>query len=255
MEFLNKVVLITGAAGAIGKETAVQFAKEGAKLALVDLELDALEKVAEELNMKEEDFILLTADVTIEEQVQQYVQKTKELFGRIDVFFNNAGVEGKAALTKDYPTDALNHIIDVNIKGLFWGLKYVLQVMEEQKSGSIINTSSIAGQKGLPKTSVYNASKFAVIGFTKTAAVESGASGIRVNAICPALVNSRMMRSLEQGMAPDNPEAAKALLTTKVPLGRYSEVEEVAQGVLFLASEKASFITGIALGVDGGINC
>lgn len=254
MSFANKVVLITGAAGGIGKVTARAFAREGARLGLVDLDLAALEKTARELDLPEGSYLLIPADVTKEEQVQGYVQKVKDTFGRIDVFFNNAGIEGAVALTTDYPSDDFDRVIAVNLKGVFLGLKYVLRVMAEQKSGSIINTSSIAGLKGLPNTCAYNASKYAVIGFTKTAAVEFARSGVRVNAVCPALVNTRMMRSLEKGFSPADPEAAKRALTEKVPMGRYSEAEEVAEAVLFLASEKASFTTGTIMPVDGGLS-
>lgn len=254
MSFANKVVLITGAAGGIGKVTARAFAREGARLGLVDLDLAALEKTARELDLPEGSYLLIPADVTKEEQVQGYVQKVKDTFGRIDVFFNNAGIEGAVALTTDYPSDDFDRVIAVNLKGVFLGLKYVLRVMAEQKSGSIINTSSIAGLKGLPNTCAYNASKYAVIGFTKTAAVEFARSGVRVNAVCPALVNTRMMRSLEKGFSPADPEAAKRALAEKVPMGRYSEAEEVAEAVLFLASEKASFTTGTIMPVDGGLS-
>ncbi|MEG6567927.1 SDR family NAD(P)-dependent oxidoreductase [Thermoanaerobacterium saccharolyticum] len=253
MTFQDKVVLITGAAGGIGKETAKSFAAEGAKLALVDLNMDALEKAAQDLNLQKENYLLICADVSKEEQVQQYVKKAKDHFGKIDVFFNNAGVEGKVAPITDYPSDSLDLIIDVNIKGVFYGLKYVLRVMKEQGFGSIINTSSIAGLKGMPNTSAYNASKAAVIALTKTAAVEYAGLGIRVNAVCPALVNTRMMRSLEKEFNPEDSQAAKEFLTKSVPLGRYSEPKDVSEAVLFLASEKASFITGIALEVVGGM--
>jgi len=253
MEFLNKVVLITGAAGGIGRETAKAFAKEGAKLSLVDVNFEALEQLSKELNLEEDKYLLIAADVTKEEQVERYVNETVKKFGRIDIFFNNAGVEGKVAPITEYPSDALDLVIDVNIKGVFYGLKYVLRVMKEQKSGSIINTSSIAGLKGLPNTSAYNASKAAVISLTKTAAVEFAPFGIRVNAVCPALVNTRMMRELERGFNPENPELARELLAKSVPLGRYSEPEDVVNAVLYLASDKASFITGIALEVVGGM--
>lgn len=253
MSFANKVVMITGAAGGIGKETAKAFASEGAKLALVDLNRDALQQTAQDLELKEGNYLLLPANVAKEEQVQDYVQKTKDTFGRIDVFFNNAGVEGAISLITDYPTEALNTVIDVNFKGAFWGLKYVLRVMAEQKSGSIVNMASIAGLKGMPYTSVYVATKHAVVGFTKSAAIEYATSGIRVNAVCPAMVNTRMMEAIEQGISPDNPNAAKDELLKGLPMGRYSEPREIADVVLFLASDKASFLNGIAMPIDSGM--
>ncbi|HWQ73024.1 MAG TPA: SDR family NAD(P)-dependent oxidoreductase [Desulfitobacteriaceae bacterium] len=249
----NKVVIITGAANGIGKEAVKGFANQGAKVALVDLKLSALEKVAQEFNLRKGNYLLLPADVTIEEQVEQYVQKTKDTFGKIDVFFNNAGVEGVISLITEYPAKALDSVVNVNIKGIFYGLKYVLRLMAEQKSGSIINTSSIGGLRGMPCTSAYCASKYAIIGLTKCAALEFAGSGVRVNAICPAMVNTRMMRSIEAGMNSDNPNAAKDEYTNMIPVGRYGEPDDVVQLVLFLASENASFITGATLAVDGGL--
>ncbi|MDD4347040.1 MAG: SDR family NAD(P)-dependent oxidoreductase [Desulfitobacteriaceae bacterium] len=249
----NKVVIITGAANGIGKEAVKGFANQGAKVALIDLDMAALEKVAQEFNLQKGNYLLLPADVTIEEQVEQYVQKTKDTFGKIDVFFNNAGVEGVISLITEYPAKALDSIVNVNIKGIFYGLKHVLRLMAEQKSGSIINTSSIGGLRGMPCTSAYCASKYAIIGLTKCAALEFAGSGVRVNAICPAMVNTRMMRSIEAGMNSDDPDAAKDQYTNMIPVGRYAEPDDIIQSVLFLASEKASFITGAVLAVDGGL--
>jgi NAD(P)-dependent dehydrogenase (short-subunit alcohol dehydrogenase family) len=253
MCFLNKVVLITGATGGIGKETAKAFASEGAKLALVDLEMESLETAAKELGLTEENYILIAADVTEEEQVRGYVQRTKDYFGKIDVFFNNAGIEGAISLLADYPNEAFDRIINVNLKGVYLGLKYVLRVMKEQSCGSIVNMASVAGLKGLPQTSAYNAAKHAVVGFTKSAAVEYAKNGIRVNAVCPAMINTRMMRSIEKGLCPENPGAALEAFKDILPMGRYGEPWEVAAPVLFLASEAASFITGVALPVDSGL--
>ncbi len=247
----DKVVIISGAANGIGKEAVKGFANQGAKVALVDLNMAALEKVAQEFNLRKGSYLLLPADVSKEEQVQQYVQKTKDTFGKIDVFFNNAGVEGAINLITDYPAEALEAVVNVNIKGVFYGLKYVLRVMAEQKSGSIINTSSIGGLKGMPTTSAYVASKHAIIGLAKSAALEFAGSGVRVNAICPAMTNTRMMRSIESGTS-DDPNAVKDQFIGMIPLGRYGEPNDIVQAVLFLASENASFITGAVLAVDGG---
>lgn len=253
MSFIDQIVLITGAAGGIGKEAANVFANEGATLALVDLYQSDLEKVVQELNLQKHKYLLLPADVTKEEQVEKFVQKTKASFGKIDVFFNNAGIEGKVAPITDYPSDIFETVMNVNVMGVFYGLKHVLRVMKEQKYGSVINTSSIGGLRGFPGTSAYIASKFAIIGLTKTAALESAGDGIRVNAICPAPINTRMMRDLEKGMAPENPDAAIERFLSIIPMGRYGEPQEVAKAVRFLASKEASFITGTALEVDGGL--
>lgn len=252
MSFSGKVVLITGAAGGIGKATAQAFAREGAKLALVDLNEDMLQTVAEELNIPKGDCLLISANVTNEQEVQDYVQKTKEIFGKIDVFFNNAGVDGKFGMITDISAESLDQVLNVNVKGVFYGLKHVMAIMLDQKSGSIINTSSSAGLLGVPGLAPYVASKHAIIGLTKTAALECAASGVRVNAICPSPVNTRMMRSIESGITPDNTEAAKALITQTIPFGRYGEPKEIAQLVLFLGSQKASFITGGSYPIDGG---
>jgi NAD(P)-dependent dehydrogenase (short-subunit alcohol dehydrogenase family) len=251
MSFSGKVVLITGAAGGIGKATAKAFAGEGAKLALVDLTQEDLQRVAKELNVSQNDCLLLPADVTVEEEVKSFVQKTKEFFGTIDVFFNNAGVEGKFAMITDNTAENFEQVLNVKVKGSFYGLKHVLAVMIAQKAGSIINSSSVAGLIGVPGLGPYVASNHAIIGLTKTAALESAASGVRVNAVCPAPINTRMMRSIESGAAPENPEAAKEQFSQLIPFGRYGEPEEVAQVVMFLASEGASFISGGSYTIDG----
>lgn len=253
MEFKDRVVLITGAAGGIGRETARAFATEGARLSLVDLRREMLEETARELGLAEGNYLLFPADVSREEEVEGFVRGTKEAFGKIDVFFNNAGVEGKVAPITDYPAEDLEAVLAVNLKGVFYGLKHVLRVMKEQGWGAIVNTSSIAGLKGLPQTAAYNASKAAVISLTRTAAVEFAAWGIRVNAVCPAPTNTRMIRALEEGFSPADPAAARQHLTGLIPLGRYAEPEEIARAVLFLASDRASFVTGTVLEVVGGM--
>jgi NAD(P)-dependent dehydrogenase (short-subunit alcohol dehydrogenase family) len=254
ISFSEKVVLITGAAGGIGKETASAFAKEGARLALVDLNLTALQSTAADLRLDEGTYITIAADVSKEEDVQNYVEMTKNAFAKIDVFFNNAGIEGKVMPITEYPSDVFEAVLDVNVKGVFYGLKHVLRVMKDQKSGVVINTSSVSGLKGSPNMSAYITSKHAVIGLTKAAAVEVGRNGIRINAICPSPVNTRMMRSLESGFNPENTDAAKESLAKKIPLGRYGESNEIAELVLFLASEKAKFLTGSIYSIDGGMS-
>ncbi len=253
MEFNGKVVLITGAAGEIGEVTAKLFSELGAKLSLIDLDRGGLRETVTRLGLGEGEYITVPADVSREDEVKNYVRKTVEAFGRIDVFFNNAGIEGKYALIKDNPAENLDRVLNVNLKGVFFGLKHVIPVMMERKSGSIINTSSVAGLGGFPGLSPYVASKHAVIGLTKTAALEYAGTGVRVNAICPAPINTRMMRSVEKGASPDDPQSAQSRFTHMIPMGRYGEPEEVANLVLFLASDLASYINGGVYTVDGGM--
>lgn len=253
MDFNGKIVLITGAAGGIGADAVRAFSEKGAKVVLVDLSKENLEKTAAELNLQEGSYLLIPADVSKEEDVINYVNKAKEAFGRIDVFFNNAGIEGAIGKLSEYSTDIFNKVLDINVKGTFWGMKYVLQVMKEQKYGSIINASSCAGVTGMPDLSVYATSKFAISGMTRSAALENAPLGIRINAVCPAFINTRMMRSIEEGVGGENAAVkTKEEFSKTIPMGRYGDVEEVTNAVLFLASDDSSFITGVLLPIDGG---
>lgn len=251
MSFAGKTVLITGAAKGIGKQTAQLFANQGANLALVDFDANGLESLVEELKLT--NYLLLEADVTKEEQVENYVKHTKKKFGNIDVFFNNAGIEGNVAPIIETSAENLEKVLNVNIKGVFFGLKHVMTSMVEQKFGSIINMASITGLRGSVGLAPYSASKHAVIGLTKTAALEGADMGIRVNAICPGYVDSRMMQSIEEQAAPNNSVIAREKAMSNVPLNRYAQQEEIANLVLFLASDNASYITGGQYVVDGGL--
>ncbi len=253
MRFRDKVVVITGAAGGIGKATAKAFAEEGALLSLVDLRQEALDEAARELNLEQGKYVTIAADVAQESMVQQYVDKTVEQFGKIDVFFNNAGIEGKYALLTEQTADNLAKVLDVNVKGVFYGLKHVIRAMKQRRTGAIVNTASVAGLVGSPGMGPYIASKHAVVGLTKTAALECAEWGIRVNAICPAPINTRMMRAIEEGAAPGRGQEMQKQYEAAVPMKRYGEPHEVAQLVLFLASDQASYITGAAYPIDGGM--
>jgi len=251
--FSEKTAIITGAANGIGKEIANAFHQEGVKVVLVDLHEEALRQAADDLGLKEGEYLLVAADVSKEENVQRYVNRAVETFGGIDIFVNNAGIEGAIAPVADYPTDKLDAVLAVNIRGSFLGMKYVLKVMEKEESGVIVNMSSIGGLRGMPNTSVYVASKYAIIGMTRSAAIEYAPKNIRINAVCPSPVNTRMMRSIEAGACAENPEGMKDLYTSMIPMGRYGETLDIACAVLFLASDQASFITGVSLPVDGGM--
>ncbi|MFD2706590.1 SDR family NAD(P)-dependent oxidoreductase [Salibacterium lacus] len=244
--------LITGGSGGIGKKTAEFFLKEGADVALVDMNEEALQQAKDELK-EFGDVLAVTADVTNENEVVHYVQKTIDSFGRIDIFFNNAGIEGKVAPITEQSVEDFDKVMGVNVRGVFLGLKHVLPHMNKQESGSIINMSSVAGLMGSPGVAPYVTSKHGVIGLTKTAALEGAPYNIRVNSVHPSPVNTRMMRSLEQGMNPENAEAAKEEQTEAIPLHRYGESQDIANLVLFLASDESKFISGSQYRVDGGM--
>ncbi|MBX9448726.1 MAG: SDR family oxidoreductase [Taibaiella sp.] len=233
----------------MGSTTAKLFLSEGAKVVLVDINEDALSKVASELDNPNLSYV--AADVTKAADVQKYVQHTVNTFGKIDVFFNNAGIEGVVKPITEYPEDAFDKLMAVNVKGVWLGLKYVLPEMND--GGSMINTSSVAGLGGTANMSAYVTSKHAVIGLTRTIALEAAPRNIRVNSIHPSPVDNRMMRSLEEGFAPGTSEAAKKSFEEAIPLKRYATNEDIANGVLFLASDDSKFITGMKLVIDGGM--
>ncbi|WP_163580893.1 SDR family NAD(P)-dependent oxidoreductase [Gracilibacillus saliphilus] len=250
MSFENKVVLITGAAGGIGLAAAEAFAKEGAKLVLVDLSKEALEEKTKNINAK--DKLLVAADVSKEEQVQNYVEEAKKAFGTVDVFINNAGINGAFATLDEQTVDNYQAVFGVNVLGAFLGLKHVAPIMKEQKSGAIVNTASNGGLLGAPRMGIYAASKHAVIGLNKTAALELADFGIRVNAVAPSGVDTQMMKSIESNAMPGKEEDARTNFENSVPLKRYSTPEEIADLMVFLASDKASFISGAYYRIDGG---
>lgn len=245
----NKVAVITGGSGAIGSTTAKLFLQEGAKVVLVDINEEALNSTKSSLDS--ENVSIFKADVTNAEEVQGYVNHTVETFGKIDIFFNNAGVEGIVKPIIEYPEEEFDKVININIKGVWLGMKYVLPQMNE--GGSIINTSSVAGLKGFPSMTAYVTSKHAVIGLSRTVALEAAPRKIRVNTVHPSPVDNRMMRSLEEGYAPGQGEAVKKDFEESIPLKRYATNDDIAKAVLFLASDESQFITGSKLLVDGGM--
>lgn len=248
----GKVAIVTGGAGGLGKEAAKIFLQEGAKVLIVDLFDEPLLKTKEELSNYGE-IISVKGDVTQESDTINYVKTALDHFGKIDVFFNNAGIEGEFSSFVETSVENFDKVMNVNVRGVFLGIKHVLPVMMAQKSGSIINTSSVAGLMGWYGITPYVASKHAVIGLTKNAALEAASANVRVNSIHPAPVNTRMMRSVEEGLLPGEAEAAKEAITKEIPIGRYGEPIDVAKLVLFLASDESTFITGSQYRIDGGI--
>lgn len=247
----NKVAIITGGAGSIGKITAQLFLEEGAKVFLVDISEDALKKTSEELG-NNKNLAYAAADVTQSADVQRYAAEAEKKFGKIDVFFNNAGIEGVVKPIVDYPEDVFDKVIAVNVRGAWLGIKYVLPRMND--GGSIINTSSVAGINGSPDVSAYITSKHAVTGIMRAIAVEAAPRKIRVNSVHPSPVDNRMMRSLEEGFAPGHGAEAKKNLEKTIPLGRYAAPLEIAKLVLFLGSDDSQFITGTTQVIDGGLS-
>ncbi|PRZ42848.1 NAD(P)-dependent dehydrogenase (short-subunit alcohol dehydrogenase family) [Antricoccus suffuscus] len=252
-DFQGRSVVITGGARGLGATVAEEFVKRGARVAIVDLDSDEFLATRDRLS-KLGDVLAITADVSQESDVKSYVQQAVEAYGGIDVFFNNAGIEGKVAVPLvETAVEDFDRVISVNLRGVFLGLKHVLPVMNAKKSGSVINTSSVAGLRGSMGIGPYTASKHGVVGLTRTAALESAPYGVRVNSIHPSPVNTRMMRALEKGVNPADPEAAQARFTSNIPLGRYAESTDIANLVLFLASDESNFLTGVQYRVDGGM--
>ncbi len=245
----HKVAIVTGGASGIGKETARRFLAEGAKVLLVDIDQNTLEKTIEEFNSPH--VVHCLADVSKTTDVKAYTQAALDNFGRIDVFFNNAGIEGVSRPMMAYPDETFNKVIDVNLKGVWYGCKYVIPKMTD--GGSVVITSSVAGLKGFEGLGAYVASKHAVVGIMRTAALEFANRKIRVNTVHPGPVETGMMRRIETDISPQDSSQAKKGFEASVPFGRYAETGEVADLILFLASDESKYITGATHVVDGGM--
>ncbi|MCD5324211.1 MULTISPECIES: SDR family oxidoreductase [Pontibacillus] len=253
LKLREKVVLITGAGSGLGEATAIQVAREGAKLSLVDVNGESLEKVKKRVQeVAETEILLITADVSDEEAVKNYVHKTKEHFGRIDGFFNNAGIEGKQNLTEDYGSDEFHKVVGINLNGVFYGMKYVLEVMKEQGSGSIVNTASVGGIRGVGNQSGYAASKHGVVGLTRNSGVEYGQYGVSIKAIAPGAIMTPMVEGSLKQLGGDQWEEAGEEFVKSNPMKRFGKPEEVGNLVSFLLSDEAQFINAAVIPIDGG---
>ena len=253
MKRLNgKVALITGGAAGIGLETARLFLGEGAQVVLVDLNEDDLRRAADDLAAGDK-VLTVAADVSSKTDTARYVKAALDRFKQIDVFFNNAGIEGKVAPLVDQNIDDFDRVMAVNVRGSYLGMQYVLPGMMSRKSGSIINMSSIAGLQGSAGATPYIISKHAIVGLTRAAAIEAAPANVRVNSVHPSPINTRMMRSLEEGFSPGHAEEVQKQLAASIPMARYGESIDVANLVLFLASDESAFITGGQYSVDGGM--
>jgi 3-oxoacyl-[acyl-carrier protein] reductase len=243
MRLKDKVAIITGASGGIGEVTAKKFAEEGAKIVIVDLNKDDVDRTVLDIQRIGSEAIGFEADVTKREQVDQFINDTVSHFGRIDVVINNAGITQDAQLVK-MTEEQWDRVIDVNLKGVFNVGQSAAKVMIEQQGGVILNASSVVGLYGNFGQTNYAASKFGINGMTKTWARELGKYGIRVNAIAPGFIATSMTKKM--------PEKVLEMMKNKSPLKRMGRPEDIASGYAYLASDEASFITGTVISIDGG---
>ncbi len=254
MRFENKAVLITGAGSGLGRATALQLAKEGASLFLVDVNGSSLEetgRLIRELSPDRE-VTLATADVTDEKVVHSFVTDMVRKYEAINGFFNNAGIEGETAPTADCETELFHRILDVNLNGVFYGLKHVLAVMREQGFGSVVNMSSVGGIRGMGNYPSYSASKHGVVGLTRNAAVEYGQFGVRINAVAPGAIMTPMVEETLKRAAGDRWQEVGEEFVSANPMKRFGKPEEVAYLVAFLLSDESEFINAATITIDGG---
>ncbi len=245
----NKVAIITGGAAGIGAATAKLLLAEGAKVMLVDVVEAQLKETAKSFNSGQVGYCV--ADVSKMKDTKRYVEETLKAFGQIDILFSNAGIEGEFKPMLEYPEDVFDEIIAVNLKGVWLGCQQAVPKMKD--GGSVIITSSVAGLKGFKGLGAYVASKHAVVGIMRVAALEFADRNIRVNSIHPGPVNNRMMRSIESQISPDSPKEAQKGFEDIIPFKRYAESSEIANVALFLASEESKYLTGTMQIVDGGM--
>jgi NAD(P)-dependent dehydrogenase (short-subunit alcohol dehydrogenase family) len=249
ISFENKVALVTGAASGLGLATAKAFAEAGASVVLADWNEKEVQSAAGDLASKGYKALAVRCDVADDAQVEAMVKQTVGAFGRLDAAYNNAGIQNVLAETADSPRDDYDRVMSVNLRGVWSCMKFELQPMREQGSGAIVNCSSLGGLIGGNQRGTYHAAKHGVIGFTKSAALEYAARGIRVNAVCPGMIQTAMFdRMIAEGQGAE----LEKMLNTLVPMKRMGRPQEIADAVLWLCSDAASYVTGQSISVDGG---
>lgn len=245
-ELEDKVAIVTGAASGIGRSTALALAREGAQVVVSDVDEAGGQETVRLIEQQGGEAIFVKTDVSDPGAVEALVDKAVETYGRLDVMVNNAGIGGEQALLADYSLENWNRVIGINLSGVFYGMKYAIPAMLKSGGGSIINVASILGQVGFATAPAYVAAKHGIVGLTKNAALEYSAQGVRVNAVGPGFIRTPMIEQLEED------EATNQMLVSMHPIGRLGEPEEVAELIVWLASDKASFVTGSYYPVDGG---
>ncbi len=246
-DFSGQVALITGAASGIGAATAEAFAAAGASVVLADVQVEAGEALTKKLQQRDAKAIFVKADMSIESDVKGMVQTAVQTFGRLDIAYNNAGIEGTAADVVECSNEIWDRTLNINLRGVFWCMKYEIPEMLKVGGGAIVNCSSIAGVVGFNAMPAYVASKHGVIGLTKTTALDYANRGIRVNAVCPGVIQTPMIDRFTHG-----DKAAMGSLVAGEPMGRLGTADEIASAVLWLSSDNAGFVTGHSLVADGG---
>jgi len=247
----GKAMLVTGAAGAIGFATCEILAREGARLMLVDIDEGRLRTRTQELLDAGHEVVPHLADFSDDKQVQGYAKAAMAAFGRIDGFFNNAGIEGVLSPTHSYPVDEFDHVLRVNLRGMFLGLRYVLPHMVEAGKGAVVLTASIGSERGLAGACAYNAAKHGVVGLTRTAASEVAQKGVRVNCVEPGVIETPLLIGMLEQMF-DSVEAGMQKLGEVATLNRVGQPREVGDVVSFLLSDEASYVNGARWEIDGG---
>ncbi|MCH7842999.1 MAG: SDR family oxidoreductase [Chloroflexi bacterium] len=243
----NKITLVTGAGSGIGRATSLVLAREGATVVVADIDADGGEQTLSAIKDMGGEGMFVHADVSRAADVEAMVDAAVNAYGRLDCAYNNAGIEGYyGGRLHEYPEDTFDRLMDINVKGVWLCLKYEIPQMLKQGGGAIVNTASVAGLVGSRRLSVYSASKHAVIGLTKSAALEYASDGIRVNAVCPGIIDTPMMDRLVEGR-----DDYAAAIPTRQPIGRKGTPDEIAEAVAWLCSDAASLVTGLAMAVDG----